>query len=321
MVKRSKVHTKKKKAISTKKLAIISAFTALIIISTAFYFFSEKNDVFSLKAVIVDQLAKDHSNPSFVENVTDLLEGKGFKVEYYCNETIDVSFFKSLAERRFGIIIFRVHTALRQDGSTVDLFTNEKWDSQKYGQEWERGLIVYGNYSNDPNLYCAITSRFIERLSGSFPKSIVFAMGCWSLKEGCEQLANAFIKKGAKAYIGWTDVILPEDTDNETLSLLKMLLDYDYTLGDAVNKTRTYNYTGVSPGGTQVPVTSRLRLFTESPEVRNLKLSELIAEANRASTHSMISNLKITNSIFQTQARRKVFSFKHIDQFIEILGV
>jgi len=309
MVRGSKVSPKRKKAISTKKLALISISIALTIIFAALaasYFSSNENEVFSLKAAIIDQLARNYPNPSFVKNVTKLLKDAGFSVECYFNDTVDVEFFRSMAERRFGIIILRVHSALRQDGSTVDLFTSEKWNKTKYSQEWKEGLIVYGNYSNDPNYYCAITYRFIESLRGRFPKSIIFAMGCWSLKQGCEQLAKAFIAKGAKAYIGWTDEILPRDTDNETLILLKNLIKKDYPLGYAVRNANSYHYTGVLPNGTQVPITSKLRLYPDTEEVSSLKLSELINEAKTTSTQYTVSVFQTKILDFQRQRVNKI---------------
>lgn len=310
MTKKLKTPQKRKRALPTKKLALISisvAITIILIVFAVHHLFLSESDVFSLNAIIVDQLAKTNSNPSFKGNATTLLENCGFNVEYYFNDSIDVNFFKSLAERRYGIIILRVHSALREGGSTVDLFTNEIWDEHKYAQEFEKELVVYGNYYGDPNYYCAITYRFIESLPGRFPKSIIFSMGCWSLKKGCEELAQAFIYKGALAYIGWTDEILPKDTDAETLNLLKMLLKDDYSLGDAVANTKEYNYTGVLPNGTQVRITSRLRLYPDSDEVKSIRLSQLINEAKAVSKQSLTSFFNTAVLAFQmSQTNKKV---------------
>lgn len=323
MIKKSKVRQKRRRTISTKKLAIISILIAITILFTVFaisYILSAKNDSFSLNAVIIDQLAKTNPNPSFKENATTLLKARGFNVEYYCNDTINVNFFKSLAERRFGIIILRVHSALRADRSTVDLFTNEIWNGQRYALDLAKELIVYGNYSGDPNYYCAITYRFIESLPGRFPKSVVFAMGCWSLKEGCEELAQAFINKGAKAYIGWTDEILPKDTDAETLNLLETILNDD-PLGYAVSKTKSYRYIGMLPNGTQVPITSRLRLYPDSAEVRSLRLSQLINEATMELTQYIVSFFKAAVLVFQTpQTNDKNFGLNK-RRFTSLLNV
>ncbi|MEM2147771.1 MAG: hypothetical protein QXJ94_04120 [Candidatus Bathyarchaeia archaeon] len=307
MAKKSDASQKKKKIMSTKRLAFVSISIALMIVFTVFtlsYFYSENSDIFSLNAVIIDQLAKDHPNPNFVGNVTKLLKNHGFNVSYYCNETLDVDFFRTIAERRFGIIILRVHSALREDGSTVDLFTSEKWIGQ-YTKERDKGLIVYGRLINDPNLYCAITYNFIGNLSGRFPKSIIFAMGCWSLKANCEQLAQAFINKGAKAYIGWTEEVLPSDTDNETFKLMKMLLDDGYPLGYAVRQTKAYNYTGVSPNGEKILITTQLRFYPNSTEVNNLKMSELTEEAEKTYTSSLKCNL-IIDFAFQAKVNDKM---------------
>jgi len=300
--------------LSQKRLIAISVALSLTIALTFIIISLRSADIpFSLNAAIIDQLSRDIPNPTFVTEATKILQSRNFNVSYY-NKSLDVAFFRNLTAGNYGIILLRVHSALRNDNSTVDLFTTEAYTSpEKYSQEIKDELIVKGNYSFDPgHYYYAITYKFIESLQGRLPKSIVIAMGCWGLKEGCEQLANAFIKKGAKAYIGWTDEIKSEHTDNETLKLLKMLLNYDYPLGYAISKTTTYNYTGVLPDGRKIEIKSRLRLFPDSSEVNRLKLSELIAEANKAYTYSIINNFKTADLPFKQKDKAS-----HLHRFIK----
>jgi hypothetical protein len=130
--------------------------------------------------------------------------------------------------------------------------------------------------------YFAVTSLFIEKLEGRFPKSIVITMGCWSLKPGCEQIAEAFINKGAKSYIGWTDVVTPAHTDVDTLEVLQLMLIANKTLEEAVsNRSHTYK------SGNQT-VTTQLRFYPQ--EAKNLTISDLIQEAKSSEKSQIIIN-------------------------------
>ncbi len=278
--------------LSKKHLVPILIVLTLVITlcSVVFFLFLKPSELaFPLSAAIIDQLGESDpllSNSTFVESVTNLLESRNFTVTYY-NKTLDVSFFKRLAEYNYGIIVLRVHSALREDNSTVDLFTSEKYDPNKYSSEQERELITVGEYLYSPGkYYFAITSHFIRNLEGRFPKSIIIAMGCWSLKPKCEQIAMAFRDKGAKAYIGWTDIVLPKDTDHETARFLEMFLDKNKTLDSAVTTGRhTYYYHDPKTNET---VTSQMEFYPLSE--RNLKISDLIAEAKGSKTLASFNN-------------------------------
>jgi len=259
---------------------------------------------FSLNAAIIDQLGreKEFSNLTltFKEDATTILKKYGFTVTYQ-NESLDVDFFRKLARYNYGIIILRVHSALREDNSTVDLFTTEEFADYKYRSELENGLLTKGVLLGKS--YFVITSSFIENLEGRFPKSIVIAMGCWSLKPELQQMASAFISKGAKAYIGWTNAVLTEDTDRETLRLLRMLLNENKTLTEAVSQTKTYQYYSGS-----TPVTSRMDFYP--PSASNLRISNLIEEAKTTSALAAasfrgLSNFLIINAMNVSTTRPK----------------
>jgi hypothetical protein len=246
---------------------------------------------FPLTAVIIDQLAADFPDPSFVSNVNSTLQNHGFNVTYY-NEILDVNFFKSLASSNYGLIILRDHSALRNDSSTVDLFTSERYVPGAHDQDLENGLLALGEFYYKPGeLYFVLSSLFVENLQGHFPSSIVVAMGCQSLKPGCEQMAQAFLDKGAKAYIGWSDVVFPQDTDTETTRLISMLLNENLTIGDAARGTHTYTYSGKPSQYSNeiINVTSEMRFYPQSDD--HFSVSELIAETKAASNASMFVSL------------------------------
>ncbi len=306
-------NSKKEKKIPDKKLLVFSmGLITIIVFGFLVYrtFFQTPEIKFSLKATIIDQLAEHFPNPEFNETVTNLLRDAGFNVSYYGHETVNVSFYKELAKRDYGIIILRAHSALREDNKTVDLFTSEEYDQYKYGDMRGKGLLTKGEYlfeQESERFYFAITPKFVESLEGYFPKSIVIAMGCWSLKPECEQMANAFINRGAKAYVGWTEIVLHEDTDQETVRLLEMLLKENRTLADAIDKTDYYTYHG--DGKT---IISRMKFHPQS--AGDLRISELIAEAKASSTTTTATFNDLGGSLFfliaktSTSLNRRIFS-------------
>ena len=263
----------KKSTLSKKQWIIVSISFLLVIVAASVLsvmFLQPAPVPFSLNAVIIDQLAEDLPNPSFAQNVTKLLKDYGFNVTYQ-NKT-DVDFFRQLAKLNCGIIILRAHSALRNDNSTVDLFTSEPFDSSNHVEDQNSGLLVKGTLSyNGVKEYFAITSQFIERLEGNFPKSIIISMGCWSLKPNLEQVAAAFQGKGAKAYIGWTDLVGNTRSDEATIQFVTKLVQNN-TLEEAAHDLWDMTYG------------SKIDIYPTS--TKDLRLSDLVTKAklNTAST-------------------------------------
>lgn len=282
---RKKEKVSQKTLFSNKQL-IISVVTAAIIVSgfILYSFILQTQEVkFSLKAAIIDQLGEEFPNSDFNETgtVAGILKDAGFNVSYHRSETINVAFYKGLAQYNYGIIILRTHSATREGETIVDLFTSEEYSASKYGDEQENDLLTMGYYSWNPGkFYFAVTPKFIENLESRFPKSVVIAMGCNSLNVTCKEMAEAFIKKGAKAYIGWTGLVSPSHTDNETIRLLRGLLVENKTLSDAIDSTKFDPLYG-----------SKMAYYP--PEASNLTIFDLITEANtHLTSKSAINNFE-----------------------------
>ena len=273
-----KAHQEKNKFPSKCLLAISIIISLSVALSFTLFFLSSYPEVkFSLNAAILDQLNVEYKNPTFVKNVTNLLVKYGFNVSYYDHVVVDT--YRQIVQKDFGIIILRVHSALRENKSTVDLFTSERYslyDPDKYRWELENDYMVIGELLYRPGqFYYTVTHKFIQNLEGRFSKSIIVAMGCWSLKEGCEQLAKAFVDKGAIAYIGWTNIVLINHTDTETMKLLTMLLDQNYSISEAVSKTQDYSYIDAETGK---KIETEMRFYPAREDIANLKIQDLIAE-------------------------------------------
>jgi len=277
----------KKPLIKKKWLAISIALAVTIILGAVlyqlFWRIQEGEVKFSLKAAIIDQLSKDFYNQTFVDTLTNILNEAGFKVEYYNYSKTNVEFFKGLAKGNYGIIILRIHAALRKDGSTVDFFTSEKYVANNHKELQDKGLLVMGelNISGTIENYFAFTPEFVKELEGTFPKSIVIAMGCQTLNTTAGQpMAKAFCdKKGAKVYIGWSSWVSIKHSDEETIKLINGLLRENKTIGEAIRNADMDPYYG-----------AYLKFYPES--ARDLRVSNLIGEAQTLSSSMKPTMLK-----------------------------
>jgi hypothetical protein len=287
----------KKKTIPNRKLLVLSVgFSALIIFGFVAYkvFFQDQVTKFSLKAAIVDQLSEHFPNSTFNTTATNLLTNAGFTVSYFNSDKVTVPFYRELVESGYGIIIFRSHSAMRVDEPIVDLFTSEVFDESKYYDYRSAGLLSKAQYlvplgESTNEYYFAITPNFVEHF-GSFPESIVIAMGCSSLN--VTGMAQAFIDRGAKAYVGWTNVVLPNDTDYETTKFLEMFLGENRTLATSIAITNPHNYHDPETG---MRVISKMDFYPALPSVGNLTISNLIAEAKDSKTLAS-GNLQLFSS-------------------------
>ncbi|MDI6905715.1 MAG: hypothetical protein QMD13_09600 [Candidatus Bathyarchaeia archaeon] len=297
-----------KKLFSSKKLIIISILVAAIVLGFVLssVLLQTQEAEFSFEATIIDQLGEEFPNSEFNETgvVASILKSAGFNTSYHRSETIDVTFYKGLAKYNYGIIILRAHSATREGETIVDFFTSEKFNVNKYVSEQDNGLLTKGYYSWKPEeFYFAITPKFIENLDGCFPKSIVIAMGCNSLNKTCIEMAEAFIKKGAEAYIGWTGLVKPSHTDNETIRLLRSFLVENKTLSEAVDTVKLDPFYG-----------SGMKYYPLG--AGNLTISSLLVEVKGSATHQ--SAITLFEPIITVYIYRVTLKIRRISNMVYI---
>jgi hypothetical protein len=194
---------------------------------------------FSYRAAIVDHLSLHQPNPNFNQTASAILEEAGFTVDYYPGEEVTVNFFRDLPKHDYGLLILRVHSGIGVvETDWVCLFTSEPYTRTKYVDEQLAGRIMAACFQNppEPPYFFGINPDFI-RLStkGNFQNTIVIMMGCDGLRY--PTLAEAFIKKGAKAYISWDKAVSASHTDEATIHLLRQLVIEKQTIEKAVSET------------------------------------------------------------------------------------
>jgi len=310
------------KKYSKLKIACITILTVSIILSAFFIYQSStrKPQTFSFRAAIVDQLSGSFPNEDFIQTATNLLKNAGFKVEYYSYKHVTVNFYKQLLKENFGIIIFRVHSGMRSGENIVDFFTSEEIpdNDDLYRNERSLGYVVIGYIPLENKSYFAITPKLVSA-EANLHNSIIIAMGCSSLRPGYESMAQAFISKGAKAYIGWSNSVTVNHSDNETIRFLQLFLQ---------NKTISEATYACHPDPNILG--SKLRYYP--PEAKQLTFSALVADAKLSGQPSKLDitilalTIILLLSLLQStisgkpHLQKTLFSlatlrFKHADSF------
>jgi len=151
-----------------------------------------------------------------------------------------VDFYRNLVSHNYGLIVFRVHSAIISTSTDLGLFTSEREDESKYNttsapyyDDVVNKRIVRAYFPDDPTQYFAIAPGFIEKY-GNFQNTTIIMMGCDGVKYNA--MAEAFRRKGAKICIGWDGLVSAPHTDHGTTCLLQHLAQGN-TVAEAVEKT------------------------------------------------------------------------------------
>ena len=245
-----KIRKEKKKEGRIGLAVLVSILTAITIVS-GFLINSRLNrpstgqtvtSISELRATIVDHLSLTYPNQTFIQTATNILRQAGYTVDYHPGEEVTVDFYRTLPTQGHSIMILRVHSALvSAEEPPVTLFTSESYSGTKYVYEQMRdrvGWVTYRFENGTPKepTYFGISPLFVKQsMNGMFQDTIIILMGCNGLTYA--DMAQAFIQKGARAYISWSDAVIASHTDQATIQLLKHLVAENQTIMQAVTET------------------------------------------------------------------------------------
>ncbi len=275
---------------SRKKLAY-GAIAVIFVLACFFVYFSLNSS--PPEVAIVDHLSffPEQRNPTFVNACKDILEISGLTWAYHNGEEVTVNFYRNLPTYGTSLIILRVHSAImRTEQGTISilgLFTSERYSveaAKKYREDILDDRLVRAFFTEGQEEYFGIVPKFVEEsIKGDFKNTIIIMMGCEGL--GYDELtytdmAEAFIKKGAKVYIGWDGIISLDHTDQATVHLLQSLLLHKRTINGAV--TETMEMVGKDP-----TYNSTLQYYPKTTEAGDYIIPNL--------TSSLIMNVILTS--------------------------
>ncbi|MFC2042163.1 hypothetical protein ACFLTV_01485 [Chloroflexota bacterium] len=197
------------------------------------------NGVGKPRSAIIDQLYNLQPNEALISEVTQQLEDYGFGVDLYQGDEVTVDFYRQLPSYGYSLIIFRVHSGiLGPQGRMIErtrLFTNEPYSETKHVTEQLTEQLVKARINEHYPWVFGIESRFIKASTeGRFRDTVVIVMGCATLY--LDDMAQAFIQKGASAYLGW-DATVGLGYVDEATSILITNLCADLTISKAVAET------------------------------------------------------------------------------------
>lgn len=128
-----------------------------------------------------------------------------------------IDMFQQLPSQGYSLIIIRAH-----QGSGQAIITSQPYSQSLYKPEQQSGALVAADADNGP-LYFAITPQFVSKdMQGRFPGTTVIVMGCAAL-QGTQDLAVAFLDKGANTFVGWDGSVTIIHTDISTVNLVQLL--------------------------------------------------------------------------------------------------
>ena len=194
----------------------------------------------AIKAAIIDQLYSLQPNKAFMSKVTQELEAYGFEVDVYQADDVTVALYQSLPGLGYKLILFRAHSGLLSGEEGVInktcLFTNEPYSETRYVQEQLRDQLAKGRIDKDHPFVFTMRDKFVtQAMDGAFNNTVIIMMGCSCLF--LDDLAQAFIAKGASSYMGWDATVDLGYVDGATPYLLQQLCQENLTVKDAVKNT------------------------------------------------------------------------------------
>jgi len=229
-------------------IAIIGFMATIIILS---FLYNQPPPPSYRRALIIDTVGTRFPNKDLINYTKTLLESYGYKVDVVHGRDATVEFFRNNLTK-YEVIIMRVHSTILRvsfqllPNGTVGIITGERYNQSKYVSEQLNEMLIPSNLFVEVGAgagYFTITPLFIRALKGNFNNTVIIVMGCHSLYT--ESMADAFIEKGAKAYIGWSDYVTVDFMDQALKKLIQYLFEKRMSIDEAVKSV--WRELGVDP--------------------------------------------------------------------------
>ncbi|MBN2186093.1 MAG: hypothetical protein JW732_01420 [Dehalococcoidia bacterium] len=200
------------------------------------------------KAAIIDQLYSLQPNEAFISEVAGELEDYGFEVALYQGDEVTVNLYGQLPSYGYKLIIFRAHSGLLGSKEEIIertcLFTNEPYSQTEHVAEQLSDQLAMARIDEHHPWVFGIGDKFvIQSMTVQFDNTVIVMMGCSCLY--LDDLAQAFIDKGASAYLAWDATVALDYVDEATPYLLRQLCLEKVSIKKAV--TSTMNVVGLDP--------------------------------------------------------------------------
>ncbi|MBZ0203695.1 MAG: hypothetical protein K8I03_11825 [Ignavibacteria bacterium] len=210
-----------------------------------------KNSENNSKVLLINQQYEDeamaHTKP-IIDELHTYFSNLGFIVDVKNADQANIDLFQNELNKYF--IIYDISHGGYINNHTW-LSTGQKhsnWNFIRNLETWWRdneicvlsNNVTINGIVNPVSYYC-ISENFIQNRysSNSFPNSFIYLSGCQTFKSQNDELANAFINKGAGAVVGWDESNCVGQSSGRFLLILMsggLTLQEGITLLPAANK-------------------------------------------------------------------------------------
>ncbi|OGN96907.1 MAG: hypothetical protein A2Y89_01745 [Chloroflexi bacterium RBG_13_51_18] len=180
------------------------------------------------RAAIIDQTSVFEPDSGFVSKVAAMLESAGFKVDVWQGQAVTVDFYRELPRYGYELIVFRTHMSFYYPGTDSSLikgtalFSGETYSTTKHITDQLNDTVFKASVTSGSATVFAINSKFItDTMEGRFDGTAILMMGCISYY--LDDMAEAFIQKGASTYVGWDGKVILDHLDQATVDFIDNL--------------------------------------------------------------------------------------------------
>jgi hypothetical protein len=213
---------------TTKQYIVLFSILFLLVASMLVpYSQSKADNSTELRAAIIDQVSFFEPDTGPISEVAAMLESAGFTVDVWQGESVTIDFYRELPLYGYKLIVFRTHMSFYYPGNIPDtsiiqgtaLFSGELYSTARHISDQLNDTVIKANITKDSPTVFAVNSKFItDTMEGKFDDTVILMMGCTSYY--LDDIANAFIQKGASTYIGWDGKVNLAHLDQVTLNLI-----------------------------------------------------------------------------------------------------
>ncbi len=205
---------------------------------------SSANHSSELKAAIVDQLDCVKPAPEFVEQAKGILEAYGFTVDIWRGDEVTVSLYRELPAHGYKLILFRAHLGVLClvgeseviPTETTCLFTAEPYTTTRHVFDQLNGTVLEGQMTEEYPTVFTISPEFVtDTMTERFDGTVILMMGCASYY--LDDMASAFVEKGASVYVGWSATVTADYVDAAALNLIDKLCTKGRTVEQTTSET------------------------------------------------------------------------------------
>ena len=181
----------------------------------------------SIKSVAVINGIGESLDQSFNATMSQIVRAAGYDFDYYGFGEAGVDFFAHLPQKGHSVILILAHgTGISEAVATSDPYTSDRWVGPQLS-----GSITRVRVNGTSQEYFGLTPKFVAKMCGDFQGALVLLMGCSAMANN--DVAAAFVKKGAHALVGWNNGVTLSRMDVASQMLLRLLLGGG-RLGEAV---------------------------------------------------------------------------------------